>query len=218
MRYEYKLVPAPAKGDKVKGASAEMRFAAAVERILNEMAARGWEYQRTDTLPATERAGLGSTETVWRNLLVFRRPHAEDARVFHPKLLEPPAVAAPDTAPAAVAPEASDGAESLDTETIATEGVADAKPPEATVAPPATGDAGAQPMPQATVEAAQDTDVPPPPARPMRTPVGPRDAADVALRAALTGPMDDPAPRDTAAPQDTAAPEAEGPTPSEVSP
>ena len=84
MRYEYRIVPAPEKGEKLKGASAEARFAAAVERVLNDMAARGWEYQRTDTLPATERAGLTGAETVWRNLLVFRRPHAADASVFQP--------------------------------------------------------------------------------------------------------------------------------------
>lgn len=94
MRYEYKIVPAPEKGEKVKGASAEARFAAAVERVLNDMGARGWEYQRTDTLPATERAGLSGSETVWRNLLVFRRPHAEDASAFQPKLLEAPGVTA----------------------------------------------------------------------------------------------------------------------------
>ena len=45
MRYEYRIVPAPEKGEKLKGASAEARFAAAVERVLNDMAARGWELQ-----------------------------------------------------------------------------------------------------------------------------------------------------------------------------
>ncbi|WHZ33608.1 MULTISPECIES: DUF4177 domain-containing protein [unclassified Sagittula] len=147
MRYEYRIVPAPEKGEKLKGASAEARFAAAVERVLNDMAARGWEYQRTDTLPATERAGLTGAETVWRNLLVFRRPHAADASVFQPRLLEPPQTASV-TAPA----------------------------PQLWRVEDTHADPEAEP--------------PAPPARPPRTPVGPHDAADVALRTALTGPMD----------------------------
>lgn len=95
MRYEYRVVPAPERGEKVKGVkSAEGRFAAAVERIMNDMAARGWEYQRSDTLPSEERAGLTATQTVWRNLLIFRRPSAQDAEIFQPRMLEPPLVLA----------------------------------------------------------------------------------------------------------------------------
>lgn len=126
MRYEYRIVPAPEKGEKLKGASPEARFAHAMERVLNDMGARGWEYQRCDTLPATERTGLTGTEVQWRNLLVFRRPLAEDAQPFAPRLLE--------------APEA-----------------------------PRPGD----------------------PPRPLRQPEGPTDAADLALRAAMTGRADE---------------------------
>lgn len=80
MRYEYRIVPAPAKGLKAKGVkTAEARFAHAVEALMNQMAADGWEYQRAETLPSTERAGLTSTTTQWRNLLVFRKP-IEEAR------------------------------------------------------------------------------------------------------------------------------------------
>ncbi|SDX96812.1 DUF4177 domain-containing protein [Citreimonas salinaria] len=74
MSYEYKIVPAPERGEKERGLKTpEARFAAAVERVINEMAAKGWEYQRTDALPSEERAGLTHTQTVWRHLLVFRR-------------------------------------------------------------------------------------------------------------------------------------------------
>ena len=91
MRYEYRVVPAPERGERVKGVKgAEGRFAAAVERVMNDMAARGWEYLRSDTLPSEERTGLTSTQTVWRNLLVFRRPAAQGAEDFRPRLLEPP--------------------------------------------------------------------------------------------------------------------------------
>lgn len=79
MRYEYRIVPAPTKGVKAKGLkTAEARFALAVEQVMNEMAAEGWEYQRTETLPSTERSGLTSTATQWRNLLVFRKQSATE--------------------------------------------------------------------------------------------------------------------------------------------
>ncbi|WP_037309432.1 DUF4177 domain-containing protein [Ruegeria halocynthiae] len=73
-RYEYKVVPAPQKGTKAKGVkTAEGRFAATVEQLLNQMGADGWEYQRAELLPSEERAGLTSSTTNWRNVLVFRR-------------------------------------------------------------------------------------------------------------------------------------------------
>lgn len=88
--FEYKVIPAPSKGDKTKGLrSAEDRFANALERQVNEMAAEGWEYVRCDTLPSEERAGLTQSQTVWRNLLVFRREKAAEA----PRLLEAPVLA-----------------------------------------------------------------------------------------------------------------------------
>ncbi|WGW03282.1 hypothetical protein [Tropicibacter oceani] len=91
MQFEYKVVPAPAKGEKAPGAkSAEARFAHAVERIMNEMAASGWEYLRSDTLPSEERAGLTQTQTVWRNLLVFRKAAQQAAAPKEPQLLAPP--------------------------------------------------------------------------------------------------------------------------------
>ena len=73
-RYEYKVVPAPAKGLKAKGIrSPEARFAHALASAMNELGAAGWSYLRTDTLPAEERAGLTRTRTTYHNMLVFRR-------------------------------------------------------------------------------------------------------------------------------------------------
>ncbi|WP_363117272.1 DUF4177 domain-containing protein [Marivita sp. XM-24bin2] len=78
--FEYKVVPAPVKGVKAKGVkTAEARFALGVEQAINELAAEGWEYQRSDVLPSTERVGLTGSETHWRTLLVFRRTIAEAA-------------------------------------------------------------------------------------------------------------------------------------------
>ncbi|MFA3917999.1 DUF4177 domain-containing protein [Ruegeria hyattellae] len=81
-RYEYKVVPAPAKGTKAKGVKTpEGRFALSVEELLNLQAAEGWEYQRAELLPSEEKAGLTGSTTNWRNVLVFRRLiDAEDER------------------------------------------------------------------------------------------------------------------------------------------
>lgn len=76
--FEYKVVAAPVRGMKAKGVKTpEARFAYMLETVMNDYAAEGWEYVRADTLPATERAGLTSTQTVWRHVLVFRRDVSE---------------------------------------------------------------------------------------------------------------------------------------------
>lgn len=83
MQFEYKVVPAPNRGKKAKGVkSGADRFALAMTDLINELAAEGWEYQRSDTLPAEERSGLTGKTTVFQNMLIFRRPRevaAQDA-------------------------------------------------------------------------------------------------------------------------------------------
>jgi hypothetical protein len=88
-RYEYKVVPAPKKGRRGKGVKGpEGRFANALETVMNELGAEGWEYQRTDTLPAEERQGLTGRTTVFQNMLVFRRTLGTAEEAFEPKLIE----------------------------------------------------------------------------------------------------------------------------------
>lgn len=98
--FEYKVVPAPAKGTKAKGVkSPQDRFANSVEILLNEMAADGWDYQRAELLPSEERSGLTGSATNWRNVLIFRRALeqiAEDAPQPSPALPAEPAVPAPE--------------------------------------------------------------------------------------------------------------------------
>lgn len=78
--YEYKVIPAPRRGEKAKGAkSGEDRFALALMRVMNELGAEGWEYLRADTLPCDERAGLTGIKTSYMNMLIFRRPLTEAA-------------------------------------------------------------------------------------------------------------------------------------------
>lgn len=100
-RFEYKVVPAPKKGQRGKGVKgADARFAFALEQLMNEHAATGWEYQRTVTLPAEERSGIASRTTVYQNMLVFRRALETAQPVSH----APSVVASAAAAPAVAAP------------------------------------------------------------------------------------------------------------------
>ena len=89
MLYEYKVIPAPRKGRKARGIKgAEERFSHAVQEVMNEHAADGWEFLRSETLPSEERQGLASSQTVFRSMLVFRRQRGDDVSDFRPELLE----------------------------------------------------------------------------------------------------------------------------------
>ena len=95
--YEYTVIPAPARGEKVRGArTGAERFSYALLTEMNRMAANGWEYVRAETLPCEERSGLTSRTTVYHNVLVFRRPHSVD-----PELRRLPQPEAPEAAPPA---------------------------------------------------------------------------------------------------------------------
>lgn len=105
--YEYKIVPAPTKGQKVKGARTPAdRFAHALQTAINDLAKDGWDYLRADTLPSEEREGLMGKTTVYQNMLVFRRalPDVADAApADEDPAPEPLALAAP-VAPVATPP------------------------------------------------------------------------------------------------------------------
>ena len=89
MTYEYKVLPAPRRGQKAKGIKgAEARFSHALQELMNLQAADGWEFQRAETLPSEERSGLTGSTTTFRNLLVFRRTLHEGSPPFIPVPLE----------------------------------------------------------------------------------------------------------------------------------
>jgi len=72
--FEYKVIPAPARPRKLRGAGGpEARFALSLAAELNEQAGEGWEYLRADTLPVEERRGLTGRRTRFQTVLVFRR-------------------------------------------------------------------------------------------------------------------------------------------------
>lgn len=113
MAFEYKIVPAPSKGARKKGVKTpEARFAAALEDAVNDLAADGWEFIRTETLPSEERKGLTGSKTVTRHLLVFKRrlPRASTAPIAGTAYTDPDPVADPQPAPEPAALRASDDA------------------------------------------------------------------------------------------------------------
>jgi hypothetical protein len=74
-RFEYKVIPAPKRGEKARGVkTTEDRFAFALTQLMNQLGAEGWDYVRADALPCEERVGLTGTKTTFQNVLVFRRP------------------------------------------------------------------------------------------------------------------------------------------------
>lgn len=80
MRFEYKVVPAPQRAEKVKGLKTGAdRFAHTLAGFLNDLGREGWEYLGTEVLPAEERTGLVGHKTVEHRVMLFRRPLSEGA-------------------------------------------------------------------------------------------------------------------------------------------
>ncbi len=118
---QYKVVPAPRRGLKGKGVrGSEGKFANALETVMNELAAEGWQYLRTDTLPAEEREGLMGRTTVFQNMLVFQRPMAVEQPTQQDvtAAMVAPAVAAPAVMAAATTQEASQEPQADDIEDL----------------------------------------------------------------------------------------------------
>ncbi|SFA80195.1 hypothetical protein SAMN05421688_1014 [Poseidonocella pacifica] len=72
--FQYKVVPAPKRAVPVRGVkSEEERFARVLEDTMNDLAKSGWEFHRAERLPADIRKGWLRRETVFQDVLVFRR-------------------------------------------------------------------------------------------------------------------------------------------------
>ena len=103
-RFEFKVIPAPKRGEKARGVkTTEDRFALALTTLMNQLGAEGWDYVRADALPCEERVGLTGTKTTFQNMLVFRRVTAgstNDAPQTSRLLLQEPMPAAPRLGPA----------------------------------------------------------------------------------------------------------------------
>lgn len=112
-RYEFKVIPAPRRGEKAREAkTTEDRFALALSSLMNSLGRDGWDYVRADTLPCDERTGLTGTKTTFQTVLVFRRPVGEEPPVgltaFTPRAevakVEVPRLGAATDAPTGPAP------------------------------------------------------------------------------------------------------------------
>lgn len=78
--YEYRVIPAPARGERLRGAkTTEDRYAQTLAQLINAQGREGWEYLRAETLPTEERSGFTRRTTVYVNLLVFRRASTDTA-------------------------------------------------------------------------------------------------------------------------------------------
>jgi hypothetical protein len=102
-RFEYKVIPAPKRGEKARGVkSTEDRFALALTTLMNELGAEGWDYVRADALPCEERVGFTGTKTTFQNVLVFRRAVSSGAEAQAPGrlLLQEPLQGTPRLGPA----------------------------------------------------------------------------------------------------------------------
>jgi hypothetical protein len=95
-RFEFKVIPAPKRGEKARGVkTTEDRFALALTTLMNQLGAEGWDYVRADALPCEERVGLTGTKTTFQNVLVFRRViDSLSAEIPAPRLLLQDQVAA----------------------------------------------------------------------------------------------------------------------------
>ncbi|WP_209425627.1 DUF4177 domain-containing protein [Pararhodobacter sp. SW119] len=73
--FEYKVIPAPARAEKVRGLkSVTERFAHSLTQAINAEAEDGWEYVRAESLPCEERKGImGGTRRTTETVLIFRR-------------------------------------------------------------------------------------------------------------------------------------------------
>jgi hypothetical protein len=107
--YEYLALPAPLRGQKIKGLKTPAeRYAHEITTLLNELSSEGWEYCRSECLPSEERKGLTGKTVVQNHLLIFRRQKAEQLAEHvvgtdtvrpsfepRPDYVEPPAIDSP---------------------------------------------------------------------------------------------------------------------------
>ena len=98
-RREYRIVTAPDRPKRrAAGKDEGQRFAATLEDLVNEMAAEGWAFERTETLTYSRRKGLFRRVDTAAALLVFARDldaPAAEARPDHDMPVRRPRVVSP---------------------------------------------------------------------------------------------------------------------------
>lgn len=72
--HEYRVVPAPVRAVKVKGAKTTAeRFSHTLALLMNDLGEEGWEFLRSETLSCEERGWLGGRRMTSQTVLVFHR-------------------------------------------------------------------------------------------------------------------------------------------------
>jgi len=73
--YEYKVIPAPARAQKIRGLkTTSERFAHLLTEAINAEAEEGWDYVRAESLPCEEKKSiLGGIKRSTESVLIFRR-------------------------------------------------------------------------------------------------------------------------------------------------
>ncbi len=73
-RFEYKVVPAPMRVEKAKGANTlEEKFAQTLAGALNAEGAEGWEFVRSETMAAEDKRMLRKSAVAEVTVLIYRR-------------------------------------------------------------------------------------------------------------------------------------------------
>lgn len=74
-KFEYMVIPTPRRPKRAKGVKGEpARFANVLTEAINEIAAEGWEFYKTETLPMEAKPGLFSKRVeMFQSVMVFRR-------------------------------------------------------------------------------------------------------------------------------------------------
>lgn len=81
-RYEFSVIPAPARLRRCAGARAEESYAMALGEILSEMGSAGWDFAGAESLPCRiGRWPFGGRRSE-RHVLVFRRNKAARAEIM----------------------------------------------------------------------------------------------------------------------------------------
>ena len=112
-KWEYKVVPTPRRPKRAKGVKGNSdRFAFALTEAINDVAAEGWEFVKTETLPMEAKPSLFKARVeVFQSLMVFRRALDEPVPDFQDEVAQDeagaiiPAVAAAATATPALTAE-----------------------------------------------------------------------------------------------------------------
>lgn len=83
-RYEYNVIPTPRRAKRAKGFKSEpARFANVITEVINEQAASGWEYIKSETFPMEAKTSMFKSRIeTFQTLMFFRREIETESEVL----------------------------------------------------------------------------------------------------------------------------------------